>query len=334
MNYRGLRAFEISAYDAFIFSTITGSQYLDHCDFPFTSKGLMKLFQSNLSSKMVTGLWAGTIPHYSPRNLIKDRPFLAEGIKYLLPIAFQSETEFRREIEKVAELQLVPGQILVHRIESSKEGCGQESLLEYLACEYFRSNGYLVDNQIPLAQKFGSPDWMAISPACFSTDKGIFAGRYLFEYGMNSIQGWRPNETAKIVEPLDRNMLVGEVKVENVKPKKQVEKYLASGIFSHAVITSTDSLSSKLPEYDSFFFDSNWKTIFSQSEVISRAQNKVEAEQFQNFVLTMIKMFHLSNFSNEYIQEMLRSPVALNELELKDFLHFVEEFDLAKALDI
>ena len=116
IELQGNRAFEISSYEAFLFSTITGAQYLDNLIFPFTPKGLMKIFHSHTNDRFVTGLWSDVLPHYTPRKLVADRPFLARDFKILIPVEFRDENDFAHEIAKLFKYQTYPGQILVHRI--------------------------------------------------------------------------------------------------------------------------------------------------------------------------------------------------------------------------
>jgi hypothetical protein len=329
---QGFRALRISSYEAFIFSTITGAQYLDDLVLPFTPKGLMKVFHSHLNDRLVTGLWSGLEPHYSPRMLAMGRPFLNNGEKYLVPIEFHGEAEFREKAEELFKKQDYPGQILVHRIEASKEGNGQESLLEYISCEYFRSRGFLVDSQIPMAQEFGSPDWMAVSPSRLTDQIEIFKGRYLFELGMSAIDWDSENISITPEDELSNNILVGEAKVSSGDHVKQITKYLRSGIFNRAVLSVTDRQDKYLDLFDQFYLDESWKMKFVAASSSSGEFDPYKSEEFSNFLTTVAKFYLLSNFSNSQISERVEIDISdkviaqsklLSSIRAKPLAHFL-----------
>lgn len=54
--------------NAFVFSLITGSTYLDDDYFPFTVKGLTKLFNSVFSTQPVWGLMDGESLGFTPKT--------------------------------------------------------------------------------------------------------------------------------------------------------------------------------------------------------------------------------------------------------------------------
>lgn len=301
----GVRSFELSSYEAFIFSTITGAQYLDNLVFPFTPKGLMKVFHSHLNDRFVTGLWSGLLPHFSPVGLVDDRPFLKTGPKYLVPVSFRTEGEFKKEVEELNRRQSYPGEIIVHRIEASKDGGGQESLLEYLSCEYFRKKGFLVDSQIPLSQQFGSPDWMAISPFRLCDDVEVFRGKYLFELGMSAVKWDTKHDLGLIENNFTDDSIVGEAKVAAADPIKQISKYMSSGIFTRAVLSVTDRQDKYLDLCDQFYLDQSWEPKYLELALISKEFRSEKSSEFENFLITLAKFYLLSNFSPPQISAIL-----------------------------
>jgi hypothetical protein len=329
----GFQALEVSSYEAFLYSAITGAQYLDDLVFPFTPKGLMKVFHSHTNDRFVTGLWSELLPHFSPLKIVAVRPFLAQGTKYLVPVEFENEVEYARKVAELYTKQSHPGQILVHRIETSKDGGGQESLLEYLSCEYFRMRGYLVDSQIPLPQKFGSPDWMAVSPFLLSTEFEIFQGRYIFELGMNSVN-WdkRPNRSITTSSQVEE-FIVGEAKVASADPIKQISKYMETGIFNRSVLSVTDPSEKYLEMSDQLSFDQSWKLKFANS--VSEYPNfkSQKGAEFAEFLITVAKFYLLSNFSDQKISRIVSFDVLDRRNTQLQLLKLVRAIPLANLLE-
>jgi hypothetical protein len=325
------RAFEISSYEAFLFSTITGAQYLDNLIFPFTPKGLMKIFHSHMNNRFVTGLWSGVLPHYTPRKLVADRPFLARDSKILIPVEFRDENDFANEVAKLFKYQTYPGQILVHRIESSKDGCGQESLLEYLSCDFYRKKGFLVDSQIPLPQQFGSPDWMAISPLVFPSEIDLFNSRYIFELGMKSIDWGTYPVHSRVDVGSNFDLIVGEAKVASVDPTKQITKYLSSGIFHRAVLSITDFAPKFLELSDQLYFDQSW-CLNSESIHLPTENVQEKSKEFAEFLFVVSKFYLLSNYSDLEISEILDLDLSLTSTKQAQLLSKVQDIPLEKLL--
>jgi len=73
------KGIEMNCYSAFIYSAITGSGYLENPTFPFSPKGLMKLFYNAFNYNLVTGIFDNTNLKYTPYNLYLSRKYLFEG---------------------------------------------------------------------------------------------------------------------------------------------------------------------------------------------------------------------------------------------------------------
>ena len=332
LDFHGMKAFEISSYEAFLFSAVTGAQYLDNLVFPFTPKGLMKIFHSHTNSRFVTGLWSGVLPHFSPRKIALDRPFLARDFKILVPVAFLDEADFGIEVAELFKLQSYPGQILVHRIESSKDGNGQESLLEYLSCEYYREKGFLVDSQIPLPQQFGSPDWMAVSPSALGSRKELFEGRYIFELGMTAVD-WDTLPNKEQIQCAENEILiVGEAKVAAADPMKQIAKYLSSGIFHRSVLSITDLSTKYIQTSDQLFFDQSWHIECVESRLKSMFFDMKKSQEFVDFLKLVAKFYLLSNYSDSDISLMLDLDLFNSGTKQSQLLHNVQALTLDKLL--
>ena len=69
---------------AFLFANITGAGYLDEDCFPFTPKGMLKILREAFNYNFVTGIFDRHNLYWSPGELIKTKPYLFEGNKYII----------------------------------------------------------------------------------------------------------------------------------------------------------------------------------------------------------------------------------------------------------
>ena len=95
----------------------------------------------------------------TPYIIGQAKPEIFNGDKYIVPFELNSDKELTDRLEKIYEKIQNPMNYLIQRIEISKKGNGMEPLFEYLASEYFKRKGYIVETQIPLAHSIGSPDF-------------------------------------------------------------------------------------------------------------------------------------------------------------------------------
>jgi hypothetical protein len=333
LEFKNTSVVRISAYEAFIYANITGAGYLDNLVMPFTPKGLMKIFQAEDNLKLVTGLWDRFRPYYTPRNIAKARDYIATGDKYIIPIEFRNELEYNDKIKELFYMQDFPGQFLIQRIEENKKGNGLESLIEYFACEYFKAHGYLVDNQFPLSQAHGSPDWIAMS-----TDDSEFGrlrkqGFYLFELAMPSFFGHRSTVVNSAKNRLG-NSIVGEVKVTASNSTSQLNKYLSTDFFDSGVLCFTDRYLPGKSQASIAYFDEHWRFRFEPEKRLNRNVNVSSFEKYLYFILLNLKIYLLSALSEESILSIL-SIRNFNEIKSKaDFVRQVSELDIERILDI
>jgi hypothetical protein len=323
----------MSPYEAFIYSNITGAGYLDNLVMPFTPKGLMKVFQAEDNLNLVTGLWDKFHPYFTPRKIMQDRNYIMDGDKYLIPIEFKSEIEYNEKIKKYFYLQDYPGQFLIQRIEENKKGSGLESFIEYFACQYFKAKGYLVDNQIPLSQAYGSPDWLAIS-----TDKPEFAnlskqGFYLFELAMPDFFGKRKILVNSPSYDLG-NSIVGEVKVTAANSILQLDKYLSTNFFDTGVLCFTDRFRPSNSKATIAFFNEDWKFELESQKQISTTIDESQYEKYLDFIVLNMKIYLLSSLTDEVILEVL-SLGSFREIKTKsDFIRHINVLDIETILNI
>ena len=84
-------AVKMPAKEAFIYSSITGAGYFENPIYPFTPKGLMKLFYNAFNYKFVSGIFDNGVLKNTPYILSQAKKYLFEGDKYIVPIEFESE---------------------------------------------------------------------------------------------------------------------------------------------------------------------------------------------------------------------------------------------------
>lgn len=334
VEIKGLPCLKMCSYEAFVFSTISGAQYLDTVVFPFTSRGLMKVFQSHKNLRMVNGLWSGLIPFYSPRNLNLDRPFLGSGVKYIFPVSFESENEYQMAVSKLYKLQTYPGEFLVYRIETSKLGSGQESLLEYLACEHFRNIGFLVDSQIPMPQQFGSPDWMALD----TRDNKFFGygyqGGYVFERAMRTFE-----KCDLVHSKVSENFypsgisIVGEAKVVSTTARNQISKYLNSGVFDFAILSTVDYQMDASQSLSQIYLDSAWNLKIDLVYAGESWNQAEKSQEFTEFINLLLRFYYLSQLSNTQIIECISLNLFDTKVEQRELIEAVRSVSIDKLME-
>jgi len=231
------RAIEMDPYDAFIYSAVTGAGYLENAVYPFTPKGLLKLFYNAFDYKFVTGIFDNSILKNTPFILSQSRPFLFKGTKYIIPIELKSESQLNDCLNMLVKSLANPKDYIIQRIEISKVGNGMEPFMEYLVAEYYKNQGYIVENQIPLGYAIGSPDFGGygledIIKIIYEYDFLPKNGFHIIELAMLRIKKILKNNTGRIISDNFNSLIVGEAKTGPTVISKQLRKYLDTGLFS------------------------------------------------------------------------------------------------------
>jgi len=284
---------KLNSYDAFIFSSITGAGYLENKIFPFSPKGQMKVFQNVFENKFVTGLLDNYSFRYSPYYLNQTRDYLFHGDKIIVPVEFQNELELRKQLDI-----LTPSgdtQYLVLRLETYKKGYGLEPFLEYLACKYFNSLGYITENQIPLFPTVGSPDFGG-----FKNYEGFeLSGLSLFNSGFNIIELSliRIFKSMEFSQKLDKlpHVIVGEAKTSTTIISKQIQKYIDTEIFNESLEIFPFYSSSN--SNSSFFINDKFQLIYDKKS--SLKVNIPKQKLYLDWIKNYFKYYLLSNYSND-----------------------------------
>ena len=229
----------MSPRDAFVYSAVTGHAYLDPGSHHFSPNGLMPIFNQANSYHLVTGMFDrdGNLRH-SPINLAEERPFIARGEKYVLPVEYDTNASLNARLAEVASILQRQGKDprdhLVCRIKKSTVGYSMEPFMEYVATRYFNGLGMLTETQIPFFYSGGTPDFAAYS----LPDIGKALRQHLAVGGASFIElaSMRlfPESARGQAGPQAVETIVGEAKTGAATGMAQLEKYLRSGVFSKA----------------------------------------------------------------------------------------------------
>ena len=310
----------LSAYDAFIFSIITGAAYLDNKIYPYTPKGHLKIFHSAMSYKMVTGLFENYSLRTTPYYLSKSKPYLFEGDKTIIPVEYNNEKELKSKLDLLCEN--INTNILILRVETYKKGNGLEPFLEYMTCKNFNELGYVTENQIPLFPTVGSPDFAGFN----------IAGEFLFEKGFNVIElsllRLFPRKIKDEIVKNDLNFVVGEAKTSTFSISKQLNKYINTGLFNEAIEIFPSEPRSSLNS--TFFLNEN--NLFTYNSSMIDVVNKDDQKSYYNWLKQYFTLYILSNLSNDELKEYYKFKMINKMDEGEKIIQIVSSFDPVEIL--
>jgi hypothetical protein len=298
-------AIKMPAKEAFIYSSVTGAGYLENPIYPFTPKGLMKLFYNAFNYKFVSGIFDNGVLKNTPFILSRAKQYLFEGDKFIVPIEFESEEKLNDMLKaKFGSLKNRENYI-IQRIETSKQGNGMEPFMEYLAGEYFRHLGFIVENQIPLAHAIGSPDFAGYGLSEIITK--------ISNYGYLPIEGFHMIELALIrnfkkdvktkAGHVTHNFIVGEAKTGTVVMTKQLEKYLNTGLFDQGFEICPAKAKPSKDYFGLISLDSDYKIKITLPEAKYDAKNPLSREEYTTWLGNYIKFYLIANFTNDELKQ-------------------------------
>lgn len=311
-------AVKMPSKEAFIFSAVTGAGYLDNPVYPFTPRGLLKLFYNAFDYNFVSGIFDNLSIKHTPYILSLAKPFLFDDkYKYIVPIEFNSEIELQKLLKSKFDKIEKPAQYLILRIESSKKGNGMEPFMEFLAAEYFKEQGFIVENQIPLAHSLGSPDFggYALDETFDSLKEyGILCnGFHIIELALLRI---KPNATFQD-KPLQGQLIVGEAKTSTKMMTTQLEKYLNTGLFDKGFEIHPQKTH---PDKDSFgliTLDESYKIRCTEPRISYSSGSNLSKEKYVNWLNNYMKFYLLANLTNDefgqYYMQFNDHPISSKE---------------------
>ena len=288
---------KMSALDAFVFGDITGSAYLDNPVFPYTTKGLLKIYYNTMDYNRVSGVFEANKLCHTPRKLSDERPFLFDSeYKYIIPISFNTESELQNKLEYIYNSVDRPTDYMVMRIEASKKGGGLESFMEYIACLIFRNNGFIVENQVPLSHSTGSPDFSAIKLDSILSNlkSNIQKGFYTIELSLLWLKKtpiYHDSINNERLKEISNNIIVGEAKTSTTIMESQIRKYLHTGLFNSAYELHPNKPSPSNSSFGLIRFTNDHRIKIKEADMLidySGDDQKKYKEWLENYIKTYI----------------------------------------------
>lgn len=318
-------AVKMSAKEAFIYSSVTGAGYLENPIYPFTPKGLMKLFYNAFNYKFVSGIFDNGVLKNTPHILSQAKQYLFNGDKYIVPIEFESEEKLNEMLREKFDTLKNRENYIIQRIETSKQGNGMEPFMEYLVGEYFRHLGFIVENQIPLAHAIGSPDF-----AGYGLSKIIAK---INNYGFLSSEGFHMIELALIrnfkgyikndYSRVTHDFIVGEAKTGTVVMTKQLEKYLNTGLFDRGFEICPAKAKPSKDYFGLIALDTDNKIKITLPEVKYTPKSPLSKEEYVSWLGNYIKFYLISNFTNDELKQFHREVKGKEINKESDLVNFV-----------
>ncbi|MFA4960258.1 MAG: hypothetical protein WC548_01195 [Candidatus Pacearchaeota archaeon] len=318
---------KMDSKSAFIFSIITGAGYLDNPLYPFTPKGLMKIFYNALDYKFVTGIFDNTALKNTPYILSKAKKYLFSGDKIVIPVEFKSELELQEKLKNfILKLNEPPTNYIIQRIEKSKKGNGMEPFMEYLACQKIKDFGFIVENQIPLRPTVGSPDFGGYCISNFLINKINLIELSLIRCGF---------EVGILNENFKNFFVVGEAKTSTTSMEKQIKKYLKTGFFNKAYEIHPHKKTSQLDYVGLITLNKEGilEVIESKKNIYSNVSSQKE---YQKWLLNYFKYYLIANLTNDefdsfYFSKMKKKIASINDII--SFINNLNYLDIIKEID-
>lgn len=319
--------------DAFIYSCVTGAGYLENPVYPFTPKGLVKLFYNAFDYKFVTGIFDNTTLKNTPYIFSKAKKYLFEGDKYVVPIEFDSEVELNDYLQEKFNLLEKPEDYLIQRIEKSKNGNGMEPFMEFLTADFFKKRGYIVETQIPLAHSIGSPDFggygLAKSIKLIQDYNLLPSGFHIIELAM-----LRLFKVANSEKSLAENkLIVGEAKTGNSQAVKQLEKYLDTNLFDYGfeIFPYKKEPSKDYLGLVTIDDDYSVKTMFPKNAY--EAKKPLPKEDYLKWLDNYIKFYLIANLTDDELTEFYKNKNSSAISGQKDIINFVTNLDTDEIIN-
>lgn len=315
------------AKEAFIYSLLTGSGYLENSYYPYTPKGLLKVFYNALNFNFVTGIFDDVRIGNTPMQIKLNREYVFNNDKYILPIEFNSDIEFGSILKKYVSMLKNPNDFIVQRIETRKRGNGMEPFLEYLAAEYFKSQGFIVETQIPLSHSLGSPDFggYIVDDVIknLKTSLSLSGGLHIIELALMRIYKNNP-VLKKSVDETNDYFIVGDAKTSTTTIDNQLDKYLKFGVFDECFEISTLRKDVHSSKYGLITIDpQNYKIRVIKSDFYKNDIDEKKKIAYSQWLKDYFKFYLIANLTNDefdkYYQDELGSQIS-DQKDVSDFI--------------
>ena len=311
---------------AFLFANITGAGYLDDDCFPFTPKGMLKILREAFNYNFVTGIFDRHNLYCSPGELIKTKPYLFEGNKYIILCEANSESDFRNKIQSVYQNLTRQGikttDFIIFRIESWKNGNGMECFLEYLTCEYFKKQGFIVENQVPLRHTIGTPDFAGYK---IKDSQGF----HIIELALQRITGNYVISKTPYIE----KMIVGEAKTSTAVMASQLEKYLTTGLFVQGFEIHPDKKAPAKKSFGLIRLNNDFELECREPEIDYIPESaSFNPKEYNTWFINYLKLYIISNFTNAELIEYINRLNPKGEYKQDKIIRTIKELSVEELM--
>ena len=330
---------EMTSYEAFIYCCVTGAGYLNNTSFPFSPKGLMKVFYNAFDYNFVTGLFENSSLRYTPSNICKVHPYIFSGMKNIIPIEFRTEKEFQQKITDlervILDKNLSPTDFIIQRIEVSKKGNGMEPFMEFITCEYFKRLGFIVENQIPLAFRVGSPDFGGYQPQdVLKMQAGSSEGKsgfYIFELSMQNLIEKEPISHTRQEH---FNFIVGEAKTSTKAMLEQISKYMNTGLFSEGYEIHPSKDSPSILNLGLLTLGKDYLINVVEPKIpFSVVNDKSQQQAYSDWIGNYMKFYLFGNFTNDQLNSFSIKVLKRNISNNTDLVKLASKSTFEEIID-
>lgn len=322
------KGIKVDATTAFIYSSVTGAGYLDDLLYPFTVKGLTKLFYNAFDYKFVTGLFDNTTLKNTPYILSKAKPFLFNSHKIIVPVEFKSEVELQKKLRRFVEsVDEEPTNFLIQRIETSKRGNGMEPFMEYLACETLKNKDYIVENQIPLTHSTGSPDFEGYKVKFDS--RNPFSKMHLIELSL-----LRLGLELKSSVISENEIIVGEVKTSTTYMKVQLEKYMKTGIFNKGYEIHPTKSKSLERSHGTIYINEKNEIRINEADQENSYLDLDKQKEYVDWMKNYMKFYLVANLTNDEFIKFYEKKTKRKISGRKDVVDFITALSIDEILKV
>lgn len=329
------QAVKMPAREAFLFCNVTGAGYLDNFVYPFTPKGLMKLFYNAFDYNFVTGVFEKTTLKNTPYILSQAKPFLFNSdYKYVVPVEFNSEIELQDFLESKFAALGCPSNYVVMRIEMRKKGHGLESFMEYLAGEYFKRKGFIVENQVPLAYAIGSPDFGGYD--LLNVKRGtadyLPLGYHIIELAMLRLNLKGTYYSGK--NTMVNQLIVGEAKTSTTIMDSQLRKYLDTGLFDWGTEMHPNKQEATNNDRGMFTLDDNMLISFTPpaKEYAYPLPQQFSRQEYLKWLENYMKFYLLANLTNDELNAFYINTTHSNMSDQSSLAKFVDNLSIESII--
>ena len=322
-------AVKLNAKDAFLFANITGAGYFDNPTYLFSPKGTQKTLREAFQFNLVTGIFDREKLYYSPAELQKCRPYLFSGDKYIVFEELTDECAFLEELQdkydSLIKQTINPTDFIIARVEASKNGNGMEPFLEYLACEYFKRKGYIVENQVPLVATVGSPDFGGYKLA---------TGRIGFH--INELSLIRIFNNYEIADDLTcSSIIVGEAKTATTIMEKQLKKYLNTGLYEKGYELHPSKPEPSIQNFGLLNIETQYRIKVSEPAFayVPPAESSYSLTEYKHWISQYLKYFLIANFTQEEFASWIRAKIHKSKYNVADVISFVNDLTTEQIIE-